>query len=196
MMKIVIEHLEPTLSKWVLIEYEHSFRIAGDLLLITGVKIEGLPSTEKRFYELFNPSRVIILDPKAEKKLRREDLRDKDAIVIGGILGDHPPKGRTKELLSDKFPEAVKRNIGDKQFPIDGAVYVAYKVIEGSELDDIPYVFGLLIRTRYKGVSREIYLPYAYPLINGRPLISEKLIKYLTNSEDYELRWGVSEEEF
>ncbi|MEM1646553.1 MAG: hypothetical protein QXL96_12010 [Ignisphaera sp.] len=192
MKKIVVEHLEPELSKWVLIEYRHAYKIAGESLLITGIKIEGLPSTERRFYEIFDPSRVIILDPQAKERLRKEDLQWADAIVIGGILGDHPPRGRTKEYLSDKFPQAIKRNIGDKQFSIDGAVYIAYQMlINDKGLEEIPYTFGILITTNYRGVTNEIYLPYAYPLVNGRPLISEELIRYLIKGNSYELRWGV-----
>lgn len=189
--KIVIEHLEEKLSKWLLIEYKHSYNIAGERLLITGIKIEGIPSTEKRFNQIFNPSRIIILDPQAPEELKPEDLIDIEALIIGGILGDHPPKGRTKSLLSDKFPEAKKRNIGDKQFPIDGAVYVANEVINGKRLKEIPYVYGLSIITKFKGAEREIVLPYAYPIINGRPLISEELIKYLIKSEEYKINVNI-----
>lgn len=36
-MLIVIEHLEPELSKWLLIEYKHAAQIARGNLLITNV---------------------------------------------------------------------------------------------------------------------------------------------------------------
>jgi ribosome biogenesis SPOUT family RNA methylase Rps3 len=175
--KIVIEHLEPILSEWIYYEYESSYKIVGDDLLITGIKIPGLPSTPKRFNEVFDPSEVIILDPQADRKLSREDLNKAKAVVIGGILGDHPPKGRTKLLLSDKFPEAMKRNIGKYQFPIDGAVLYTKLLMENKE---IKYVFGLQIKCNYRGLENVIELPYAYILICDRPYIYEKLLNYLT----------------
>ncbi|BFH73793.1 hypothetical protein SJAV_17370 [Sulfurisphaera javensis] len=194
-MIFVIEHLD-VLSKWILAEYKHSYEIAKNEkvdLLITGVKIEGLPSTEKRFYEIFNPENVIILDPQAEEELKPNDKAE--AIIIGGILGDHPLRGRTKTLLSDIFPKAKKRNIGKLQFPIDGALYVAIQIMKGKRLSEIPIVFGLSIITNFKGLEEEIYLPFAYPLVNGSPLISEEVIKYLVGNRNYRLKWGGKEEE-
>ncbi|MEZ0289649.1 MAG: hypothetical protein ABWJ42_00980 [Sulfolobales archaeon] len=190
-MKIFIEHLESRVSEWLLAEYKHSYRIAGNRLLITGIEIPGLPSTSKRFYELIDPSKVIILDPQAGRELRPEDLVRYEGIVIGGILGSHPPLGRTKKLLSDRFPEAEKRNIGEYQFSIDGSVYIVTEILRGRRLEEIPVVFGLIIKRRIRDLEYEIVLPYAYPLVRDRPLVSRELLKLLAGDE-YEVSYGVS----
>lgn len=185
----MIEHLEPVISRWLYIEYEHSSEIVGkERLIFTNVKdlmdakiLSNLGSVrEKSFIEIFNPDRVIILDPKASEYLRPEDFRGKEAVIIGGILGDNPPRGRTWRLITSRAPGALSRKIGDGQFSIDGAVYVAKLVSEGIRLKDIMVRRGLHIKLRDKA---EIFLPYLYPLRNGKPIISEKLVRYLTSDE-------------
>ncbi|MEM4969673.1 MAG: hypothetical protein QXE01_00300 [Sulfolobales archaeon] len=187
MVRIYIEHLEESLGRWVLAEYRNSYRIAGDLLTITGIEIPGLPSTRKRFHELVNPSKAIILDPQAPQILEPEDLVGFEAIVIGGILGAHPPMGRTKKLLSDRYPEAAKRNIGKHQFPIDASVYIALEVIRGRRVREIPIALGLIIRRKIGSIEHEIELPYAYPVVNGKPLISEEVLEILVGRGECEI---------
>lgn len=186
-MKIFIEHLEERASRWILAEYRHSVSIAGERVLITGARIPGMPSTEKRFHQLVDPSKTLILDPQAEEELTPEDLEKIDAVVVGGILGAHPPLGRTKKLLSDRFPQALKRNIGPDQFPIDGAVYVVIQIAEGKRLNQIPRAVGISARRRLASMEHEIRLPYAYPLVGGRPLISEEILRILGGPEGLEI---------
>ncbi|MEM0058700.1 MAG: SAM-dependent methyltransferase [Candidatus Bathyarchaeia archaeon] len=185
----VIEHLEPELGKWLLFEYEHAAEIAGkNRLMFTNVKkaderqiLSKLGMVEeKSAAEIFSHEKVIILDPKAELPLKPEDFANKEAVVVGGILGDHPPRGRTRKLLTRRFPKAVVRNIGKGQFSIDGAVYVAKLVGEGTPLEAIPVKKGLTLKINKHG---EIYLPYAYPLRDGKPVISQKLVAYLCSDE-------------
>ena len=181
----VIEHLEPEIGKWLYMEYMHTSEIVGKKRLVfTNVKnqkdIELLSKlgTVKResFAEIFTPEKTIILDPKASKKLRPEDFGGKEAVVIGGILGDDPPKGRTRKLVTARLPNATVRNLGKEQFSIDGAAYVAKLVSEGKRIEEIPVKKGLTIKLNR---FAEIYLPYAYPLKEGKPVISEGLIEYL-----------------
>ena len=193
-MKIVIENLEP-LGKWVLAEYRHSYQVAGDMLLITNAEIEGLPSTRKRFFEIFDPSRVIILDPKAGLPLRKEDLEDVDAIIIGGILGDHPPRGRTWELITSKFPQAKARNLGPLQLPIDNAVLAAKLIYEGKRLEEIPIVRGLKMKCKLLSSEEELILPFGYVILDGRPFVSEEVLKLLGFRKGCELSWNLSDEE-
>lgn len=47
--------------------------------------------------------RTILLDMRAEKELEPADFDKFDAFVFGGILGDHPPQDRTKELRNEGF---------------------------------------------------------------------------------------------
>jgi len=185
----VIEHLEPKTGKWLLFEYEHASEIVGkNRLLFTNVKrksdrlkLSKFGAVEqKSAAEIFNHAKVVILDPKAELPLKPEDFIGKEAVVIGGILGDHPPKGRTSKLLTSRFPSAAVRNIGKSQFSIDGAVYVAKLVSEGTPLEAIPIQKGLSLKLNQFG---EVYLPYAYPLHDGKPVISQKLVAYLLSNE-------------
>ncbi|MCS7124004.1 MAG: SAM-dependent methyltransferase [Candidatus Bathyarchaeota archaeon] len=185
----VIEHLEPELGKWLIFEYEHVSEIVGkDRLMFTNVKKTGEWQLLSRFgmveeksaAEIFNHGKVIILDPKAEHPLKPEDFAGKEAVIVGGILGDHPPKGRTRKLLTKRFPKAMVRHIGRWQFSIDGAVYVAMLVSEGTPLEAIPVKKGLTLKLNGHG---EVYLPYAYPLRDGKPLISQRLVAYLCSNE-------------
>jgi|YelNatPaOPRAMG01_1025707.scaffolds.fasta_scaffold16171_7 ribosome biogenesis SPOUT family RNA methylase Rps3 len=185
----VIEHLEPEIGKWLLFEYEHASEIAGkNRLMFTNVKKEEWRRLLSRFgiveeksaAQIFNHEKVIVLDPKAELPLTPEDFAGKEAVIVGGILGDHPPKGRTKKLLTTRFPKAAARNIGKSQFSIDGAVYVARLVSEGKPLEAIPVQRGLSLKLNQYG---EVYLPYAYPLQDGKPVISKKLVAYLLSDE-------------
>ena len=188
-MLFVIEHLEPEIGRWLYIEYMHSSEIVGkSKIMFTNVKnqnaallLSKLGKTQfKSFAEIFNPEEVVILDPQAQKLLTPEDFKGKRAVIIGGILGDHPPKGRTRKFLTTKFPKAIVRSIGRGQFSIDGAVYVAKLVSEGKRLDEIPIMKGLTVKLNEYA---EIYLPYAYPLRDGKPVIHKELIEYLRSEE-------------
>jgi ribosome biogenesis SPOUT family RNA methylase Rps3 len=181
----VIEHLEPELSEWLFIEYSHAAELAGrENLLITNVKrkherqkLSKICNAEReRVIDLFSQRDLIILDPKARKKLTSSDLREKRVVVVGGILGDDPPRGRTRELLTRFLPKAAPRNLGKHQLSIDGSIYVAKQVSRGARLDEIPIRVGIEIP-----VARHcsIVLPFAYPLIGKKPLISRKLVSYL-----------------
>ncbi len=193
-MRIVIENLEP-LGKWVLAEYRHSYEVAGDMLLITNAEIAGLPSTRKRFFEVFDPSRVIILDPKAELPLRGEDFEGVEAVVIGGILGDHPPRGRTWELLTSRFPQAKARNLGPLQLPIDNAVLVIKLIYEGKRLEEIPIARGLKMKCKLLSSEEELILPFGYVILDGKPFVSEEVLKLLGFRKGCKLEWGLSDEE-
>ena len=188
-LKFVIEHLEEEIGKWLYIEYKHASEIVGrENLMFTNVKrvedrnlLSEFGEVEARsFRDVFRQDEVVILDLKAERKLVTSDFYGKKAVVIGGILGDNPPRGRTQRHLSNLCPKAVKRNLGRKQFSIDGAVYVAKMVSEGIPLEAIRVVDGLNIKV---DEFVEIYLPYVYPLNDGKPVIHEELVKYLS-SED------------
>lgn len=181
----VIEHLEPEIGKWLYIEYMHASEIVEKKQLVftniknqRDIKLLSKLGTVKResFAEIFTSEKTIILDPKAPKKLRPEDFEGKEAVVIGGILGDHPPKGRTQKLVTARLPNATIRNLGREQFSIDGAVYIAKLVSEGKRIEEIPLKKGVIIELNE---YIEIYLPYAYPLKEGKPVIHGTLIEYL-----------------
>lgn len=178
----VIEHLEPRLSRWILIEYEHASLIVGrDNLAFTNV-VRGSKRLQKfgRVYErsaieLFDSEETIVLDPKADELLEPSDFKKAKVVVVGGILGDHPPRGRTFSLLTAKMKRAKPKSLGDCQFSIDGSIYMAFKVSQGLRLSDIPVAKSLTLKCGFL----EIHLPFCYPLIDGKPVISPKLLDYL-----------------
>jgi ribosome biogenesis SPOUT family RNA methylase Rps3 len=181
----VIEHLEPELSEWLWIEYAHAVELVGrEGLMITNVKREDerrkllklCDARPERVADLFPQRELLVLDPQARRKLTPADLNKRRVVVIGGILGDDPPRGRTRALLTERLPGAASRSLGKHQFSIDGSVYVAKRVSEGAELDEIPTRVGIEIPV---GRHCSVILPFAYPLVDGRPLISDKLVAYL-----------------
>lgn len=184
-MLFVIENLEPKLSEWLHIEYSNASRIVGKKnLLITNVKrkaerkkLSKIALVERRpAVEVFKQSETLLLDPKSRKSLAPTDLVGKKATLIGGILGADPPLGRTKEMLSKSMPQAITRNIGKGQFSIDGATYVAKQVSDGKALGEVPVQHGLELRITK---IYTVILPYAFPLVRGKPMISNKLVSYL-----------------
>lgn len=189
--KVVIENLEEKPSKWLMLEYENSSEIVGrENIIFTNVRDEKLRNLLKGLGEVYEESvlelgldgNLIILEPQAPKLLTPEDYRLKvvNYVVVGGILGDHPPRGRTWKLLTSKLKTGNPRSLGRGQFAINGAVYVALQVARGLTLNDIPVVEGLEIEvSRSKTYTHTIYLPYVYPIVDGKPLIPRGLIEYL-----------------
>ncbi len=184
---VAIEHLEDELSPWLLLEYRHASLILGkNMIEYTNVprKYHRILSKYGAVHsgsvlEIYDHSKLLILDPASEKPLVRNDLDTVEAVVIGGILGDHPPKKRTHKLLSSKAPRAIRRNIGRGQYSIDGAVYVVYMVMNGYSLDEIHYVDGVKMEVKHDGITEEIILPFRYPLVNGNPLLAPGLKQLL-----------------
>lgn len=186
----VVELLEPFVSKWMFIELAHASRIVGrDNLWLYNVKRECelailsriAARVEQRSIisalpELAKEYSVILLDPAATRELSPEDFTERTLVIVGGIMGANPPRGRTRRELTEKVPvSAAARSIGPWQFTIDGAIYVARKVAGGASLSDIPVTWGLTLRDG----DREVFLPYAFPVENGRAVISEEEINYV-----------------
>ncbi|MFH1066084.1 MAG: SAM-dependent methyltransferase [Nanoarchaeota archaeon] len=194
-MKYVIEHFGKAF-KWHLIEYEHISKLVGkENLIFTNVKgkkeaLSAFGETRKEsIAELCehasgDPNEVrnlgfpdvCILDPASDKILTPEDCKRFKYLVFGGILGDYPPRERTKELLTCRMKNVETRNLGKEQMPTDNAVYAAKLIAEGKRFEDIKFIDTIEIDVR-KGLSVE--LPFRYISINGKPLVSEKLVEFL-----------------
>jgi len=190
----VIEHLEPCISPWLLSEYSYSISLLKDLglqIIFTNVSkprdadvlrrysaitFESSITSDEMLKDL-GISSIIVLDPKAEKPLRSKDATSADAVVIGGIMGDHPPKGRTWELITTRIPNAKPRNLGKKQLTIAGAAYVLRKILEGVELEEIPIKEGLIIPLKLGKYELTIELPYAFPYADGKPVLPDNYIE-------------------
>ena len=122
-----------------------------------------------------------ILDPDSPTLLSPNDKNKFDYFIFGGILGDYPPRKRTKAELT-KFVKGSTRNIGKLQFSTDNAVYTVHKILTGTSFNKLKFKNKVEIKINE---IESVILPYKYNLINGKPLISEKLIEYLKNKKDF-----------
>lgn len=186
---IVIENCEDTISPWLLLEYRHASMIYGkEYLLFTNIprKYHRLMSKlgsvlEESIVELVNTGRVdpgelIVLDPRSRERLSRDILLSTRYVVIGGILGDHPPRGRTYMYITSRLPSDTRAyNIGEGQYSIDGSVYYVNYLLSHSDLSEFRYIDGVSVETEYG----HIYLPYRYPIVDDKPLLADGLEYYL-----------------
>ena len=190
-LKIVIEHLEDGLWTWVYLEYENiSSYLGRDKLIFTNVwrdewvkKLSPLGEVWRNSILDYNDvSRLIILDPFADETLEPGHVNEGDMLIIGGILSDHPPRKRTYMFITSKLVDKGVRvyNLGPKIFPIDSAALVAYLIACGKRLSDIEIVEGLEIDICEEA---KLILPFAYPVVDGRPFIHPRLVELLKSQE-------------
>ncbi len=183
---IIVEHLEPKLWPWCKIEYESiSKMIPKKNLWFTNTNspfLKKFSKVSKNSIKEISLKKACILDPNARKTLTPKDSKNFDYFIIGGILGDYPPKKRTKEELTDKIRDIEARNLGKKQFSTDNAVYVLKKIIQGTKLENMKFKNKITIKLND---VESIDLPYYYPLINKKPRISKKLIEYIKKKKDF-----------
>jgi ribosome biogenesis SPOUT family RNA methylase Rps3 len=183
----IIEHLEPRIWKWCLIEYKHILKIVGRKnLWFTNVKkgsseLKKYGRVIKSSVKYLNLKNACVLDPDAKKTLTPKEAQKFHYFIFGGILGDWPPKKRTKQLLSS-FLNCEKRNIGKKQMSTDTAVFVVKSVKEGTPLHRINFRRGIEIST---GKNESVRMPYQYALIDGKQLISPELVSYLKRKRGF-----------
>ena len=178
---LVIEHLEE-ISDWLWLEYRHASEWWKDRLIFTNV----LPGERERLAQLgsvigesvtrfpFDRSKIIVLDLQAEEELKPEDIEEDTIIVVGGILGDAVPRGRTKEFITSKMEGVKVRHIGKPQYSIDGATIVAKLIADGKRLREIEYEENPTIKL---DEFSEITLHYAVPKLGGKLLLTPGLIE-------------------
>jgi len=185
---LVIEHCEPLLSEWLMLEYRHSAKLWKDNIVFTRIDDETTASVlrslgqveEKKAKETFHNQNCIILDPQAKKPLHPRDFTDLNAIIIGGILGYEQPKGRTKELISAQSGFQT-RHLGSIQLSIDGAAFIAKAIMLGMTLAEIE--IAREIEIVHDSVHSTI-LPFGYPIIENTPIITPGLVEYLTREDN------------
>ena len=183
---LVIEHCEPKLSELLMLEYRHAVKLwPGKIVFtrindkITANSLKKLGKIEKKkAKDLLNDHNCIVLDPKSKKTLTTQDFSNLDAIIIGGILGYEKPQGRTKKLISGES-DFETRNIGKIQLTIDGAVFIAKAILLGLKLKDIEIAREIEI---VQDSVHSTILPYGYPIINDKPVITPGLIEYYSKN--------------
>ncbi|MEM2900273.1 MAG: hypothetical protein QXT63_05730 [Thermoplasmata archaeon] len=194
-------------SAWLMLEYEHSlslwkntiFTNVKDKKLKRGLDELGVNVFNESVSELAESNRlgdytihkqkskrptVCVLDPRAEKELTEEDYEGLDFIVIGGILGYAEMKGRTESLItkllegcsSEKKIILKKRNLGKKQLSIDIATFISKAIYLGAKLNEIELTTEIEIEHPEGSAT---VLPYGYPIIDGKVIITPGLVDYL-----------------
>ncbi len=189
----IIEHLEPELFEWCLIEYEHISELVGrENLWFTNVRTDSDRKKLEQFGKVFLESvrkmkleDSCVLDPEAEKTLEPEDSKSFDYYIFGGILGDFPPKKRTKIELTKFIPNMPARNIGKEQMSTDNAVYTVVQIAEkGKKFNELKFQDNVSIEINE---FESVELPYRYNLINerGEVFMSEKIKDYLKKKRGF-----------
>ncbi len=179
----IIEHLEPELWPWCIIEYENMAKLVGKKRMwFTNIQKKDVSKLEK-FGKVFTESvktmdlqDTCVLDPESKILLTPKDSQEFQYFIFGGILGDHPPKKRTELELTKFIKDTKTRNIGKEQFSTDSAVYVTDQILSGKNFSELK--FQDVVDIKLNDVET-VTLPFRYPLINGKPNITKKLIKYL-----------------
>lgn len=183
-MTFIIEHLEPKIYPWCMIEYKHISKIVGkENLWITNVsnkKLEKFSTVFKKSVTRMKLEQVCVLDPTAEKELSPKDTFD--YFVFGGILGDNPPRARTHEVLKGTLKNAERRSLGKEQMATDNAVFVVKEIINGKKLSELEFTQDIEIPTK-KGES--VLLPYKYAVVKGKPLICKELEQLLKKQKGF-----------
>ncbi|MFH1054039.1 MAG: SAM-dependent methyltransferase [Candidatus Woesearchaeota archaeon] len=190
-MRYIIEHMEPKLFRWCIIEYKHISKAVGkNNLIFTNIKRSDTKKLSD-YGKVFNKSissvqsglkieNACLLDQSAKDELSPDDCKKFKCLIFGGILGDFPRKKRTKKL--SEMVRCEKRNLGKKQFSTDNAVLVAKLIKEGKTLKTIPFQEKIEISLK-KGES--VIFPFRYVLIKGKPFISAELIRYLQKKKGF-----------
>ena len=186
----IIEHLEPKLYPWCLIEYKHISKVVGNerlwftnMLKINNKKeLESYGNIIDESVKKIKLENACVLDPNAKKTLNPKEAENFRYYILGGILGDYPPKQRTKDELTKFIDEAEVRNIGKEQMSTDNAALVVKEIIGGKRLSELAFKDGIEIPI---DKIASIQLPYRYRIIKGEPFISQELVIYLKNKKGF-----------
>lgn len=201
--------MEQGFSEWVILEYAQIIKDLGSENLIlsslpasTTLKdippklVElGLQWTTKQLSDVpkeFNlpemvNGKVCLLDPRAKSDLEPEDGKQFDYFVFGGILGDHPPRDRTSELMQHYPGLLVGKRLGDKQMTTDTAVRTTQLIMEkGKPFEQIKFWDYPEFRfSKYEATE----MPFRY-VINekdGKPILPEGMLNLIKKDSQQSL---------
>lgn len=193
--------MEEGFSEWVILEYSQILRDVGaenlilsslpknttekdipEKLLSLGLRwtTSDLKNIDEDFKDLepLKDGRVCLLDPRAAIDLQPEDAAEFDYFVFGGILGDHPPRDRTKELKTTYPNLLVGRRLGDKQMTTDTAIRTTQLIVKNkTKFEDIKFIDYPEFRFN-KNEATE--MPFRYVLDKeGRPILPEGMLELI-----------------
>lgn len=72
--------------------------------------------------------------------------------------------------------------MGKKQFSTDNAVLVTKEIVKGKNLEDMKFIDKLTIKIND---IESIELPYSYPIIKGKPQVSDEIVSYLKKKKSF-----------
>ncbi|MBW3019006.1 hypothetical protein KY329_02365 [Candidatus Woesearchaeota archaeon] len=182
---IIVEHLDKEVFKWCEIEYEHISEVIGKQnVMFTNTDssvLAKLGKVEKKSVRELGLKEACVLDPDAKETLTPEIAKKYKYFIFGGILGDYPPKKRTKEELTTKLPYPAY-NLGKEQMSTDTAVIVVQQIIDGTPLNKLKFVDELEIEIE-EGLS--VTLPFRYLILDNKVQISPKIVELLREQEGF-----------
>ncbi len=185
----IIEHLEPQLFEWCFLEYKNISKLVGkENLWLTNIKNNKDQKKLEKFGRVFSQSvrqmklqSACVLDPEAEKLLSASDKFS--YFIFGGILGDFPPRKRTKEELTRFMQNIPARNIGKAQMSTDNAVFTVKQIADGKKkLEELKFMDNASIEINE---FESIDLPYRYNVVDGKPFMSPEIIAYLKRKKGF-----------
>lgn len=196
-MKFIVEHLEPECDEWSLLEYKNIASVVGpENLILSGLdkelikklqvdaqlSIAGVLELCKSNAFGLDFNKVLLCDPASKVPLSPQDAANYDALLFGGILGDDPPRDRTKELRDLGF---ATRHLGPVQMTTDTACLVAHKVFhEQTTLEDIKTIDRPVIKL---GKKEEVEMPFRYILGEKGPIMPVGMLDLLRRSNEMSL---------
>ncbi|HIH39116.1 TPA: hypothetical protein HA219_00100 [Candidatus Woesearchaeota archaeon] len=183
-MKFIIEHLEDEVWEWCILEYRHMSEFVGkENLIFTNIpkkeahKLEKFGKVHSESVLQLNFRNCCLLEMNTDKELVNSDKNKFDYFIFGGILGDNPPKGRTKILHKLK---CEMRNLGSEQLSTDTAVLVTKMILDGKKLSEIEFKDTIELELKD---GEDIILPYRYVIKNGKPVLPKGLFEMLRDQE-------------
>jgi ribosome biogenesis SPOUT family RNA methylase Rps3 len=181
----VIEHLEPKVFKWCVLEYAHISKWVGKQnLFFTNTRSAALKKfgkVEPKSVQKLRFEKACVLDPEAKQELTPAIAKKYNYFIFGGILGDDPPKERTKVELT-KFLPYPAYNLGKTQMSTDTAVIVTKLICDGKKLSELKFQQGIEINiSEYE----EVHLPYKYLIIKGKPLLAPGIADMLRKQKTF-----------
>ena len=181
----IIEHLEPRVYKWCRIEYAHISSFVGKKnLLFTNTKstaLRKLGKVNSKSVKKLNLDKACVLDPESKQTLTPSLAKKFNYFIFGGILGDDPPKERTKEALTQHLPYPAF-NLGKDQMSTDTAVIVTKLITDGKNLKDLKFQQGIEVKI---AAYEEVHLPYKYLLKNNKPLLAPGIVDMLKHQKTF-----------